>query len=867
MIRSLNPDELNELEVEYDIDSYIVLAESLSAFKFPPSMKITFNQTTKPCQNKKLLRYMREEYGLTHYREFHLGGSGDFVTYVLVMGTSSIPVGSKLYFLNRGLRDGLAKLPLTSKTINHGFPTGCHETSEHVRLFAEDADIVFHELDAFIKGERERADPSNNFANLRFFYYRAKHGIIATADVVIATLRDIIADDVHVKLVQLHFGCVVGHDTLPIITNATEARKTIFKSAKEIQYYRCYNSMVPTHMTAQLPFGQAEKDCVYFQSYNPSFHAIKRMVSANPTLYYIFGQYKNCNNYIKRKVGFNEYYIPNIVHFAKLIKNKLTVRLEIVRNYGDLEDGLNALNNRHGERDHLFNIFRVNSCFGTFQLNWVDHIESTIESYIQHFQNQLVLWEETHLIGAVTEMYDAEIKIKYFLEGVAKNLDYHRLTKLLGGKPLSSSDVNDQQILTYTHNIHTDIIKFDKLLFFRQPIPLGWFKDYTKIFLQCCDKYDIQQQPTLVYLKAVARMCLLQYGPRTKTWTRPDTNDLGKRHITYLLRYRRRNFRERDWRITGTTDPKCVWAALSSPTHSGLQMFLSAVKDHENFSLPYLKRYVYTKIDYFPAYLITKHLRNMKIWYRVKFIGQHDEETDDDDDSNNDSNDDDNDDDDNNDDDDSDDTDNDNDSGDNDNDSGDDDDDDNDNHDLEQVPPRYPAYQDSPLPPPSPPPRFALKRGRVWLQEPTSSKSPGSSAPPVSPESSDSTETIDEESSEAESSAAAELRTAVRLLSTSSSSDQNNPRPSTSSIQDSGHVYTEEEESLILRFALNKRNKLKNNKTWNEASMTPGLAHLTPTMIRRRFLKLKCKPQKILIKLGLSKNEIKIIKKLIKSYT
>lgn len=82
-------------------------------------------------------------------------------------------------------------------------------------------------------------------------------------------------------------------------------------------------------------------------------------------------------------------------------------------------------------------------------------------------------------------------------------------------------------------------------------------------------------------------------------------------------------------------------------------MFLSGVKDHENFSLLCLKRYVYTKIDYFPAYLITKHLRNIKIWYRVKFIRQHDEETDDDDDT------------------------------DNDNDSG---DDDNDNHDLEQVP-------------------------------------------------------------------------------------------------------------------------------------------------------------------------------------
>ncbi|CAH1106903.1 unnamed protein product [Psylliodes chrysocephalus] len=143
MTRSLSPDEVNELEVEYDIDFYIVLLNerdwrmtrptdpkcvwaalsspthsglqmflsgvkdnkhfslpylkrSLSAFKIAPSMKITFDQTTKPCFNKKLLRNMREDYGLTHYRAFHLGGLGGYVTYVLVMNTSSIQIAKKL---------------------------------------------------------------------------------------------------------------------------------------------------------------------------------------------------------------------------------------------------------------------------------------------------------------------------------------------------------------------------------------------------------------------------------------------------------------------------------------------------------------------------------------------------------------------------------------------------------------------------------------------------------------------------------------------------------------------------------------------------------------------------------------------------
>ncbi|CAH1106878.1 unnamed protein product [Psylliodes chrysocephalus] len=156
--------------------------KSLSAFKFPPSMKITFNQTTKPCKKNTI--------------EAHEGGiwidplprilSGWVrrLRHVrtLVLGTSSIPVGSKLYFLNRAFRVGLSKLSFNSKTLNHGLPTGCYETSEHVRLFAEDASIVFHELDRFIKVERERADLSNNLANLRFFYYRKGNQNVDSAD-------------------------------------------------------------------------------------------------------------------------------------------------------------------------------------------------------------------------------------------------------------------------------------------------------------------------------------------------------------------------------------------------------------------------------------------------------------------------------------------------------------------------------------------------------------------------------------------------------------------------------------------------------------------------------------------------------------
>ncbi|XP_045480978.1 uncharacterized protein LOC123685369 [Harmonia axyridis] len=256
-----------------------IIFRSLVAFNLADTTRIRYDGTTKPCYNYKVLTMLKENYGFKCHREFHLGGSGNHNTFVIALHESAkIPVGIKQYFVKKVLQAGLDALGPETKTQTHGIPQGiCCDGTQSLKVFAEDAPTVWRRVDAFVRDKRTLANdivesgeetmhrnynPDFKFYTVCFMYYRCKNGILAEPESVTDTLRSMISsnDTTSILLIQLHFGTVLYHPTLPLFLHFPTALRKLSK-AKEKTFYRCHNG----YITCKTPFiGDRFENISYF---------------------------------------------------------------------------------------------------------------------------------------------------------------------------------------------------------------------------------------------------------------------------------------------------------------------------------------------------------------------------------------------------------------------------------------------------------------------------------------------------------------------------------------------------------------------------------------------------------------------------
>ncbi|KAG5863149.1 hypothetical protein JTB14_036591 [Gonioctena quinquepunctata] len=162
-------------------------SKSLPAFTNDDTMRIKYDNETRPCVNKKLLSVLSEKYGYKYHRKIHLGGSGHYNTFILVLNQySSIPPGVKQWWLTRAMRAGLDSLEADCKTLTHGIPrSDLYDGTQKLTLYSEDASLVFRRIDAFIKEKQIYAsavekqglvetvvEQDFKYYKLTFLYYR-----------------------------------------------------------------------------------------------------------------------------------------------------------------------------------------------------------------------------------------------------------------------------------------------------------------------------------------------------------------------------------------------------------------------------------------------------------------------------------------------------------------------------------------------------------------------------------------------------------------------------------------------------------------------------------------------------------------------
>ncbi|XP_045471850.1 uncharacterized protein LOC123678735 [Harmonia axyridis] len=460
--------ELEDVRYRMDVDSYLVLSESLVAFNLTDTTRIRYDATTKPCYNYKVLTMLKDNYGFKYHREFHLGGSGNHNTFVIALHEStSIPVGIKQYFIKKVLQAGLDALGPETKTQTHGIPQGiCCDGTQSLKLFAEDAPTVWRRVDAFVRDKRTLANdivesgeeamhrnynPDFKFYKVCFMYYRCKHGILAEPESVGETLQSIISSNntTSILLVQLHFGTVLYHPTLPLFLHFPTALRKLSK-AKEKTFYRCHDIQNGGYITCKSPFAEDRYENIsYLQSYDPTYHMIRPHRKANMTLYTIFGEYRNCSKFVKGKTEFMKNFIKCQDHRLLQVGDGLKLRIEFVANFDGFEEALASLT----PQSHFLTSIKDHFCvvrngddgvseneectLGTFRGDWRHHVESTGVKYLGNLIAAMASWKQSPTRDAVRRMYDAEIKLKYFNDGTTRLIDYGRLRKLLGRQSLT----------------------------------------------------------------------------------------------------------------------------------------------------------------------------------------------------------------------------------------------------------------------------------------------------------------------------------------------------------------------------------------------------------------------------------------------
>ncbi|KAG5868765.1 hypothetical protein JTB14_024583 [Gonioctena quinquepunctata] len=572
---------------------------------------------------------------------------------------TSIPRGVIKWWLTRAMRASLDELDADSKTTTHGVPgVDLCDGSQYLTLYLDDANLVFRRINDYIKQKCLHAatveeqdlntyeDADFQYYKLRYLYYRCKHGLLAQPTSIINTLNNIISGDMaSILLIQLHFGTVINHPTLPIFLHLPTAKNKLGLGQKTV-IYRCYNMLYGGYITCNHPFPERYPNISYIQTYDPTFHMIRSQRKANITLSSIFGYYGSCSAYVLDQTTFMEkIFVTHPQHLNTIAATNMRLRVEFVADFDSYEETKDTLIGPQGADSTFSNLVEHQFVYvtkqddndtdddrndggsittlATFHGNWKEHIIQTGNSYLLNLSTARDSWKRVPSRDAARRMYDAEVKLKYFNEGSTKLLDYDRLKLLVGGRSLTQKQNDDDDLIHYIiddddHNHPLALtFKFQTLQIMHSIIPLKWYIQYVSIYLTAADKHDIVRRPHIVLMKAIAHLSYMRYEPDTITWTRRTTNDFGSLRISRMLTRQRRD-RGRRWKILGTLDPQQVLTAIETPLHNAIGLFFSATHSNSNYIRNRLHKYVYYNVQYFPAYPITKARRSFKHWFRVR---------------------------------------------------------------------------------------------------------------------------------------------------------------------------------------------------------------------------------------------------------
>ncbi|KAG5861109.1 hypothetical protein JTB14_026713 [Gonioctena quinquepunctata] len=105
------------------------------------------------------------------------------------------------------------------------------------------------------------------------------------------------------------------------------------------------------------PFPATYPMISYLQTYDPTYHTVRKQRTGNFALYTILHDYSACTDYIKRKVKFMGNFLSTHQHRLNRIKSRLSMRLEIVVNFDTYAEAVAAIQDTTIYFDLLERIF------------------------------------------------------------------------------------------------------------------------------------------------------------------------------------------------------------------------------------------------------------------------------------------------------------------------------------------------------------------------------------------------------------------------------------------------------------------------------------------------------------------------------